>query len=117
MLAQSCSSVFGAKQSASLLQRDHFGAGEVKLRWLQRRHAVEPVGRTIDEPVAYEIGVLVACTGQDVVAAGTGTVAQQLPQGRLVAPHQIEDYLGAAARRFDRARIGKVFWPARAIEG
>jgi hypothetical protein len=31
-------------------------------------------------------------------------IAEQLPQGRLVAPHQIEDHLGAAARRLDRFR-------------
>src|ERR1700731_3557987 len=52
----------------------------------------------------------------DEMAARTGEISEQLPQCRLVAPHQIDDHLGPTARGLDHAGVGKIFWRQRAIE-
>ena len=50
------------------------------------------------------------------MAARAGKARQQLPQRRLLPPHQIEDHLGAAARRLDRRGRWKILGHQRAIE-
>src|SRR5689334_4803208 len=45
-----------------------------------------------------------------------GEVGEQLPQSRLLAPHQADDHLGAAARGLDRAGVGEVLDRQRLVE-
>src|SRR5260370_974405 len=99
MLAKHRSPVFSAEQPPPLQDRDHLGAKHVELRRQQRRHDIEPVGRTVLEPVLDKIGDLLGRPGGDVMSARAGKIPAQLPPWRLVAPPQTDDHLGAAARR------------------
>jgi hypothetical protein len=56
------------------------------------------------------------CAGGGEMPAVAGQIRQQLPQGRLVPPHQVEDHLGTTARRLHRVRIGEILRYKRAIE-
>ena len=116
MVAQHRAAVFGAEEAAALQHRDNLGGERVELRRQQRRHDVEPVRGAAGEPVLDQIGDLLRRPGGDVMAARAGEIAEQLPQGRLVAPHQVDDHLGAAARRLDRAGVGEIRRRQRPVE-
>ena len=53
---------------------------------------------------------------RDEMPARAGHVAEQLPQRRLLPPHQADDHLGAAARRLHCGRIGEVLRPQRLVQ-
>src|SRR5439155_22693275 len=116
MLAQHRSLVFSAEQPPLLEDRDHLGAKHVKLRRQQWRHNIEPVGRTVLEPVLDKIGDLVGGAGGDVMPARAGKISEQLAQCRLVAPHQTDDDFGAAARGLYQTRVREIFRDKRAVE-
>src|SRR6516165_12069226 len=116
VLAQHRPGVFGAEPAAPLQDRDHLSAEGVKLCGQQGRHDVEPVRGTVGEPVYDQRGNLFWRPCGDKMPPRAGEIAEQLPQCRLVAPDQIEDHLGAAARRFYRGRVREISGGERAIE-
>ena len=116
MIAQHTARIGGTEQPALLQDRNHLGAEHVQHRRQQRRHDVKAVRRAIGEPVLNEIGHLLRCAREGEVAPRAGEVRQQLPQGRLLAPHQAQDDLGAAARCLHRSRVREIVRRERPVE-
>src|SRR5438477_634984 len=99
--------------SLKKLIKDESGATAIEYGLIAALISVAAIG-AFGNPILDQIGDRLRRAGGDEMSASAGAIAEQLPQGRLVPPHQVQDHLGAAARRLDRAGIGKILgrqWP------
>ena len=116
MLAQHRALVLGAEQAAPLQQRDHLGANTSSCAGSSGGMTLNPSAAPSVNQSSIRSAICSGRAGGGEMAARAGEIAEQLPQCRLVAPHQVDDDLGAAARRLDRAGVGEILRRQRPVE-
>ena len=108
MIAQRLTFVFTANNPRRRSNGTTLGDEHVQHRWQHRGHQIEPVRRSIAEPVLDQIGDLLRRPGGDEMSASSRHIAQKLTQRGFLAAHETDDHLGAAARGLHRGGVGEI---------